>query len=198
VSVERALAQKLRQTQADLAASQADLTSVERERDEAAALNRQLAEQLDWQREVVAMLRKNEEVRAQVIRKRNRERDLLRAELASARQELERHRRVPITAWAVADRYTHDCTTCHWAIDVGQAYRPLPGADGLFAHVICPRLVPASDHAGRRPFHDVPVPEADRPAMEWLEQQRHHSASQRTTAEVQRDTDAPQTRGADQ
>jgi hypothetical protein len=129
------IAAQLQQTQADLYASQADLTRVERERDEAAALNRQLAEQLDWQREVVAMLRKNEEVRAQVIRERNRERDLARAELASARQEL------------------------------------------------------AQLRAARRPFHDVPVPEADRPAMAWLDAHRRRPPQLRTTGHKS----APQT-----
>jgi chromosome segregation ATPase len=65
----------LTQTQQDLAASQADLTRVEQER--------------DWERQVVAMLRKNGVTSARVIRERNAERNLLRAELASARAELD-------------------------------------------------------------------------------------------------------------
>lgn len=61
---------QLRQVQQDLAASQADLTKVLAER--------------DWEREVVGMLRRNEEIRAQVIRERNAERDRLREDLAAA------------------------------------------------------------------------------------------------------------------
>jgi hypothetical protein len=67
--------EQLRETQQDLAASQADLTRVEQER--------------DWERQVVAMLRKNGVTSARVIRERNAERNLLRAELASARAELD-------------------------------------------------------------------------------------------------------------
>ncbi len=60
------------QTKKTLAASQQDLTRVEGER--------------DWALEVVEMLRKNEIIRAQVIRERNAERDRLHAELAEAQK----------------------------------------------------------------------------------------------------------------
>lgn len=66
-----------------LQAERNDAADVERERDQA-------REELAWQKQVVGMLRKNEEVRARVIRERNRERDLLKAELSSARTEIDR------------------------------------------------------------------------------------------------------------
>jgi mannose/cellobiose epimerase-like protein (N-acyl-D-glucosamine 2-epimerase family) len=90
---------QLRETQAAyqhaqqaLAASQAALTAMRAERDEALGRVTDLLEDVAWQKQVIGMLRENEETRAQVIRERNCERDLLRAELASARTELEQLR----------------------------------------------------------------------------------------------------------
>lgn len=65
------------------------------------------------------------------------ERELARAELVSARTELEQLRAT--REWAVADRYVHDCAICKWAIQRGEAFQPLPGAKGSFRHVLCSR-----------------------------------------------------------
>jgi Tfp pilus assembly protein PilV len=70
------LGSRLQQLQQDLAASQADLTRVERERDEATA-----SAQV-WQARFEAM--------AQSWAKRQEQRDMARAELATATAELER------------------------------------------------------------------------------------------------------------
>jgi hypothetical protein len=135
---------QLRETQAALAASQADLTAMERERDEAredAASVRRSLDHANGHREAFL-----------------RQRDEAIAELASARTELEQLRReVRILGWqlaavvefasayqpnaergwAVAIVHDKPCATCKQDITCGQAYARLPGAKGS-VHVVCP------------------------------------------------------------
>lgn len=152
----------LRQTQASLAASQADLTRVETERDEALEAARSLVgtelslraelakarEELERERQVVGMLRKNDEIRAQVIRERNTERNLNRAELASARQELALLRArfgdlVAQSSWIVARDGGRDCLFCDGEIQRGEAYELVPGeGPDALRHVHCPGSSP--------------------------------------------------------
>lgn len=125
-----------------LAASQADLTRVEGE--------------LAWEREVVAMLRRNEEIRAQVIRERNAERDRLREELTEAQKpcayrgladDLLRERPGKIYA---ARGPSGICVLCGGPIVRSQAVEaapsvdsPIAGTKGSFQHAVCPDRQPA-------------------------------------------------------
>lgn len=99
----RPVEEQLRETQQALAASQADLTRVEAER--------------DWERQAVAMLRKNEEIRARVIRERNAERERLRADLADARNAVAAYARVGDLALA-------ELATARTELDLLRAARP--------------------------------------------------------------------------
>jgi len=101
---------RLRQALRDLAASQTDLTRVERDYD--------------------ALLADNDHLAARF----KRERDLARAELASARKELANAAR---SSWIVARDGGRDCVSCEQEIQRGEAYELLPGVDEL-QHVHCP------------------------------------------------------------
>lgn len=85
------LGSELQRTQAALAASQADLTRVEAAFALAEEMRQKTVAERDWARQVVDMLRKNEEIRAQVIRDRNAERDGLKAEAAHWRATADRY-----------------------------------------------------------------------------------------------------------
>lgn len=71
--------------------------------------------------QVVTDLRKNEEVRARIIR-----------ELRAAQQ------------WVVARDGGRWCERCEQEVTRGEAYENLPGTGGLIAHVLCP-------HEGDKP-----------------------------------------------
>jgi hypothetical protein len=66
---------------------------------------------------VVTDLRKNEEVRARIIR-----------ELRAAQQ------------WVVARDGGRYCERCEQEVSRGEAYENLPGTGGLIAHVRCPEV----------------------------------------------------------
>jgi len=104
---------RLAQTQRDLAASQADLTRALQDRAEA-------IEERDWAREVVGMLRKNEEIRAQVIRERNAERLQLRDEIARLLAQFPA------------------CERCTQHIHAGEPVETTPGSPHLLLHITCP------------------------------------------------------------
>lgn len=141
-----------------LAASQQDLTRMEAAFRLAEEMRQKTVAERDWARQVVDMLRKNEEVRAQVIRERNAERDSLKAEAAhwraTAEQYLTRLGEVgkdlgtaryqnrllsAERAWQVARQDTGiACSSCTGPIVRGQAFQPLADAKGFFAHCCCP------------------------------------------------------------
>lgn len=146
---------RLRQVQADLAASQADLTRVTAERDRfIAAADKLHGEWLDLKAELRRVEQERDEARqllgqvqsgaaalAEVAlerrRERNnawRERDLARAELATASKEVRLLRAA--RQWVVArdgDRY---CERCEQEIRRGEAYELLPDVDQL-RHIHC-------------------------------------------------------------
>lgn len=71
--------------------------------------------------------------------------DLLRAELASARQELDRWRKtgrdvIAQSGWIVARDGGRHCERCEAEIRRGEAYQLEPGTGGLATHVSCPDL----------------------------------------------------------
>jgi hypothetical protein len=68
--------------------------------------------------QVVADLRKNEEIRAGIIRE-------LRAELKASR------------TWGVAPCGGRYCETCEQEVRRGEAYKEQPGTGGLIQHVHC-------------------------------------------------------------
>jgi hypothetical protein len=166
---------QLRETQAALAASQADLTVMERERNEAQVeLNKMHRLYREMADQAIASTVERDEARAELgqlerlhlptrptphLDAVKRERDLARAELTSARTELEQLRReVRILGWqlaavvefasayqpnaergwAIAIVHDKPCATCKRDITCGQAYAPLPGSKGYFVHVVCP------------------------------------------------------------
>lgn len=94
-------ADRLVQTQQALAASQADLTAAD-------ARIAELTVARDWEREVVGMLRRNEHIRAQVIRDRNAERDRLKAQLARVERERDGVREALARMAAELDDVRHD------------------------------------------------------------------------------------------
>ena len=103
-----------------LAASQADLTRVERE-----------AESL---RTEVAVLRNSESL--DLVRAK-KERDLARAELATATAELEQLRAA--RSWRVARNNDTPCGACGRLIRRGEAVEPMPGTTkGTWQHCLCP------------------------------------------------------------
>jgi septal ring factor EnvC (AmiA/AmiB activator) len=106
---------QLREAQTALAASQADLTRVEKERDELGATLAVRTGQLKGSLEML---------------------DLARAELASAQAELERLRAA--RQWAVARDGGRYCECCEQEVKRGHAYDVQPGTGGLIQHIYCP------------------------------------------------------------
>lgn len=120
---------ELGQVQRALAASQADLTAAKEQ-------IKTLTEELAWQREVVGMLRKNEEIRARVIRERNAERTQLEQDLAEMREQRDAARAQ--LGFIVARDGGRHCELCEQEITRGQAYETTPGSTHLLLHVHCP------------------------------------------------------------
>jgi hypothetical protein len=132
----------LRQTQAALAASQADLTRVEQERDQANELTDGIARQL-------RLVTRERDSLARRCGVRFEEAQALRAELATTQDELAkavelaaraRAERDTRTSWQVARAdYGLTCGECAAPIVRGQAVEPQPGTThGTWIHVACP------------------------------------------------------------
>jgi hypothetical protein len=114
---------QLRQAQAALAASQADLSRVEGE--------------LDMAHKALAICERSMDQISAARSAAEKERDLARAELASARQELDTYRDGRL--WQVAQQDTgHTCAACSQPITCGQAFQPLADIDGHYSHAYCP------------------------------------------------------------
>jgi len=132
----------------DTLSTSARLAKAERERDEAraevdsvrAALNNAIRCYDELQTTAGGL---HDEIR---ILKRSEGLDVVaaRAELASARQELERLRTA--TGWIVARKGGRYCERCEQEVRRGEAYELEPGTSGLILHVQCPD-VPAQVHA---------------------------------------------------
>jgi hypothetical protein len=125
---------QLRQTQRDLAASQADLTRVQTKLDALTVLNAELkAEAANW-REVAERYIARTDEQARALAAANHRNRILAAENEAALRRLNEQR-----DWQVADRDTGiTCTSCAGPIVRGQAFQPLADAKGFFAHVACP------------------------------------------------------------
>jgi hypothetical protein len=135
----------LRRVQAALAASQADLTRTERERDEAvrrAADLEQVREELKQLRRLtdgyLEDIRHLESGQDAVIDSLRSQRDLARAEVATASKEVRLLRAA--RQWVVAPDGGRDCVRCEQEIRRGEAYELLPGVDEL-AHIRCPNPI---------------------------------------------------------
>lgn len=145
---------QLRQTQAALAASQQDLSRVERERDLACALAADLFNDVD-------AARQERDLAAAELASAVQERDYLRALLddqqaelsadltlataevtaarqsaRASRQELDTYRDGRL--WQVAQRPVAPCSSCSQPITRGQAFQPLVAAKGYYTHCFCP------------------------------------------------------------
>lgn len=118
----------LRQVQADLAASQADLTRAERERDQANELTDKIAAELRGVTKERDSLARRCAVRFEAMQ-------ALCAELVSARLELEQLRAA--RHWIVARDGGRWCERCEHEIRRGEAHELVPLTDAL-RHVRCP------------------------------------------------------------
>lgn len=141
---------QLRQTQAALAASQQDLTTARAAIDNVETYRKIAAEQCDraeaerddakatarrWRDRFNEANEAEEAALEQAGRYRHRL-DLARAELSSARQELDTYRDGRL--WQVAQRPVAPCSSCSQPILRGQAFQPLADAKGFFSHCFCP------------------------------------------------------------
>jgi len=148
---------QLRRTQQALAASQADLTRVEAERDALTLLlaeaRRELADTkpCSWRGLAEQLLRERADAaRSGWIVARDGGRPCVFCD-----QEIRRGQAYELVpggglddlrhvhcdnepAWAVADRLGVTCEACKEPIVRGQAFKPLPAAKGSLVHVICP------------------------------------------------------------
>ena len=124
----------LLETRKSLAASQADLTRVEAERDALAVLNAELkAEAANW-REIAERYLARTDGQGHALSAANRRNRILTAENEAALRRLNEQR-----SWQAADRDTGIvCSSCAGPIVRGQAFQPLADAKGFFAHVACP------------------------------------------------------------
>jgi len=124
----------LLETRKSLAASQADLTRVEAERDALAVLNAELkAEAANW-REIAERYLARTDEQGHALSAANRRNRILTAENEAALRRLNEQR-----SWQAADRDTGlVCSSCAGPIVRGQAFQPLADAKGFFAHVACP------------------------------------------------------------
>jgi len=124
----------LLETRKSLAASQADLTRVEAERDALAVLNAELkAEAANW-REIAERYLARTDEQGHALSAANRRNRILTAENEAALRRLNEQR-----SWQAADRDTGIvCSSCAGPIVRGQAFHPLADAKGFFAHVACP------------------------------------------------------------
>ena len=124
----------LLETRQSLAASQADLTRVESERDALAVLNAELrAEAANW-REIAERYLARTDEQGHALAAANHRNRILTAKNEAALRRLNEQR-----SWQVAQRSIGiACTSCTRPIVRGQAFQPLADAKGFFVHVACP------------------------------------------------------------